>query len=618
MGAPETPLFSRLSLRVLLPLVIGLFAASLGIISYLNTQALLDDKIREQALFDTRQQLTLAQGVVETFLRNGDRDAAARLVASFGSDGSTESAILTDSEDRIIGSTRFSDVGHTPAERQYRFPPNMRAAIEKSDGIDTRVVEDRDSVVGMVSVCASSSSSGLRPQSCGFLFLEKRLSYFSAPVKATLARQSLLGALGLLAAGFLMWLLLHGIVTRRAHEIVATVDRFGHGQRTARTHLRGGDEIARIATAVDRMLDRIVENERRLQENEALLSTILDGVAEGIITFDTDGRVMSFNAGATRIFGYRAGEILGRDIGALLFTAEDRDQLLPSDELADDTVTREVIARSRNEAPVESEWRLRRTTFGRRDIITAVVRDISEARKLAAMQKEFTSVVSHELRTPLTSLHGSLRVLTSGALDDNLEQREALLMVAERNSRRLLNLVNDILDVQKLGMESLRLDIAEFDMADLAARCIENNRGYFDKYGVGCEIEVRSENPRVEGDAFRIEQVIANLLSNAAKYSPSGASVRLVIEDAPDDTLRVSIADQGRGIPESFRARIFEPFFQVDSSDAREKEGTGLGLSICHSIITKHGGELDFESAPGLGTRFYFLLPRRVRGTATT
>ena len=609
------PLLARFSLRVLLPLVIGLFAALVGLTSYLNTQALLDDKIREQALFDTRQQLTLAQGALETFLRNGDREAAARMVASFGSDGSTRLAMLTDRQGVIIGSTRFSDLGHAPEERGNPLPPTMRSQVARTAGIDTRIFEDSGAVIGMVSVCDSASVSGaLRPTRCGILYLEKRLSYFAAPVKAALEQQSLQETFGLLAGGFLLWLLLHAIVTRRARDIVATVERFGHEQRDARTRLKGGDEIARVGQAVDRMLDRIVDNERHLADSEALLATIIDGVAEGIITFDDSGRVMSFNAGATRIFGHPAREILGRDIGALLFASFERDQLLPENETAGDIYTRELRARCRNETPIDTEWRLRQTTFGQHHIITAVVRDISEARKLASMQKEFTSVVSHELRTPLTSLHGSLRMLTSGVLASDSDQAQALLTVAERNSRRLLNLVNDILDVQKLGMESLKLNLSEFDLGELARNCAENNRGYFEKYQVGFEIDIRTDNPQVRADVFRIEQVIANLLSNAAKYSPSGDAVRLTIDDE-DDALRVSVADRGRGIPESFRSRIFEPFFQVDSSDARAKEGTGLGLSICRSIIQKHGGRLDFESEAGLGTRFYFILPRQAQDT---
>lgn len=609
-------LASRLSLRVLLPMVIGLFALGIGVIAYGNTYQLLNQKISEQARFDTRQQLTLAQGVIETFLRDGNTEAAARLVASFGSDGSTRLAILVDEQDRIIGSTRLSDLGHSVAERRYSPNQAIISAVRQTGGIETAIDEENDTVSGVVSVCGGSASGTLRPVQCGYLFLDKRRSYFASPVQEALKQQSLQAGFGLVAAGFLMWLLLHAIVTRRTNTIVDAVDQFAHGNREARTGLRGGDEIARIGIAVDRLLPHIVENEMRLRDDEALLTTILDGVAEGIITFDNSGELLSFNAGAERIFGYQAGEVLGQNIEVLLETGEELKALLNPMTLPPDseTSTVEVSCRHHNGDELDIEWRLRPAAFGNRPIIIALVRNIAEARKLAAMQTEFTSVVSHELRTPLTSLHGSLRMLTSGVLAAAPEQAEQLLLVAERNSRRLLNLVNDILDVQKLGMESLRLDIGRFDLAEVAQKCIESNASYFERYGVHSRIDIDATDTCIEGDEFRIEQVITNLLSNAIKYSPRNSTVILTIEDEDND-LRLTVADHGRGIPESFRERIFEPFFQVDSSDAREKEGTGLGLSICQSIVRKHGGRLDFESQPDQGTRFFFVIPREARET---
>ncbi|MBT8005185.1 MAG: HAMP domain-containing histidine kinase, partial [Rhodospirillales bacterium] len=179
---------------------------------------------------------------------------------------------------------------------------------------------------------------------------------------------------------------------------------------------------------------------------------------------------------------------------------------------------------------------------------------------------------------------------------------------AARNTDRLINLVNDILDMEKLESGDLEFDFQTLDLSKLVAEAVETNKGFADEHDA---IFILSETPpdvMVEGDGSRLSQVIANLLSNAAKFSPGGGEVEISIAQQ-NSVARVSISDHGPGIPEGFGDQLFERFTQVDSSATRQKGGTGLGLNISKSIVERHGGTIDYISEVDFGSTFFFTLP---------
>ncbi|NMO22792.1 GAF domain-containing sensor histidine kinase [Pyxidicoccus fallax] len=226
------------------------------------------------------------------------------------------------------------------------------------------------------------------------------------------------------------------------------------------------------------------------------------------------------------------------------------------------------------------------------------------------LKNEFVSTVSHELRTPLTSIRGSLSLLVGGMAGTMEPPVAEMVGIAHKNSERLLRLINDMLDLDK--MESGRLDLhpRPTELAPLLVQAVEAHRGYADTYGVRLETVLDLAGARVVVDPDRLEQVLANLLSNAIKYSPRGerVTVRLSREGA---RLRVGVEDRGPGVPDAFRSRIFQKFAQADGSDTRKRSGTGLGLSIARALVERQGGTLDFTCAPGGGTVFWFELPER-------
>lgn len=224
------------------------------------------------------------------------------------------------------------------------------------------------------------------------------------------------------------------------------------------------------------------------------------------------------------------------------------------------------------------------------------------------MKSEFISVVSHELRTPLTSIVGALKLAHSDTLADVPEQRNKLLAIALKNSTRLTELVNDLLDLDKLQSGAMSFNREKIDLAAIVADAIEQSATFAAEYGVKFVANRIAPQTFIDGDGQRINQVIVNILSNAAKFSPRGAEVMISV-NATNGYGRVEIADRGPGIPDSFRSRLFDRFTQADSSTTRKVQGSGLGLHICKSIVDAHGGGIDFRPNDGGGTIFYFEIP---------
>ncbi|HEY9420409.1 MAG TPA: ATP-binding protein, partial [Thermoanaerobaculia bacterium] len=244
-----------------------------------------------------------------------------------------------------------------------------------------------------------------------------------------------------------------------------------------------------------------------------------------------------------------------------------------------------------------------------RQLIYAVARDIQDRKRVEQMKNDFVSVVSHELRTPLTSIRGSLGLIAGGVAGELPEKAQTLVEIAAKNCERLVRLINDILDVEKIEAGTMGFRFAAQELMPLVEQAVEINRAFAEELGVELRIVESADGARVWADADRVLQVMTNLLSNAAKFSPRGGSVEIAAVRAEAGNLRVSVTDHGAGIPPEFQPRIFERFAQADSSSTRQKGGTGLGLSISKAIVERHGGRIGFESEPGVATTFTFELP---------
>ena len=237
----------------------------------------------------------------------------------------------------------------------------------------------------------------------------------------------------------------------------------------------------------------------------------------------------------------------------------------------------------------------------------SLISDISDRKATEKMKDEFVSVVSHELRTPLTSIYGALKLLVTSPQSRLSQEDREMLNIAVTNTDRLVRLVNDILDLERIESGKIQMVQQPCDAADLVQEAIEVMQPM--AKAVGITLIAKPISITINADSDHIHQTLTNLLSNAIKFSTQNSSVWVTVDNLKDEVL-FKVIDTGRGIPADILGSIFERFKQVDASDSRDKGGTGLGLPICYKIIEEHGGRIWADSEFGKGSTFYFTLPK--------
>ena len=269
---------------------------------------------------------------------------------------------------------------------------------------------------------------------------------------------------------------------------------------------------------------------------------------------------------------------------------------------------REVTGRRSDGVEFPMELAMTRLDGGDRPMALCIVRDVSERHEVDRVKDEFVATVSHELRTPVSAVKAALDLVEMGHAGDIPEQAMAMVDIAGRNTNRMLRLVDDILTLQSLESGGLRFTLEMVDVRAVVAQAVETNSPYASQYGVTVVMEESDGPTFANTDPARVAQVIVNLLSNAAKFSPADRPVHVAVA-AVDGMIRTTVADGGPGIAEDAREKVFERFQQLDGATTREQEGSGLGLAISRAIALRLEGVLDFESVVGEGTTFYLDLP---------
>lgn len=370
--------------------------------------------------------------------------------------------------------------------------------------------------------------------------------------------------------------------------------------------------------------ERIKSEALKERESRKLhrLQTILDSTLDMIGVFDPETYCFSYvNQGATLMTGYSRDELLGMESFALMptiskskFKSEYLQPLLDNQTCA---ICFETTQVRRDGEEVAVDVLLQHVEDGESSSFVCIIRDISERKRLERMKAEFVSTVSHELRTPLTSINGVLKLLNAGMLGELTAKSKEMVHIACTNTDRLSRLVDDLLDAERIRSGKMIFRFKPGDLVAIVKQAICNNQAYGARLHVRYQLIEAPSSAMVLIDADRIGQVLDNLLSNAAKYSPEGADVDVAVMST-ERGYRVEVVDRGSGIPPEFVDRIFERFSQADSSTTRKVGGTGLGLNISKSIIEKHGGTLDFRSTPGVRTCFFFELDHLEHAKAKT
>ncbi|MCW8155805.1 PAS domain S-box protein [Stutzerimonas stutzeri] len=353
-----------------------------------------------------------------------------------------------------------------------------------------------------------------------------------------------------------------------------------------------------------------------LDKQQEMNRRLLEALSEAVIACDAEGNLTLFNEKAKQWHGADAAPVSPPDWAShyQLYHADGITPLQPEEIplrralRGEHVIDHEMVLLSQGEPRhVLSNADPLYTSDGQLLGAVAVLHDITERKRIERLQREFISTVSHELRTPLTSITGALALVCSNVMGEVPAPMRELLEIAQQNSQRLSALIDDLLDMDKLHAGKMRFDLLRQPLQPQLELALRSNRSYAEQHGVVLQLGT-CPAATVNIDAMRLQQVLSNLLSNAAKFSPAGERVDLSAT-LSDGWVRVSVRDRGPGISADFRERVFQKFAQADSSDSRQQGGTGLGLAISKELIERMGGRIGFDSEPGHGACFWFELP---------
>ena len=404
---------------------------------------------------------------------------------------------------------------------------------------------------------------------------------------------------GLLAA-ILLSFLLSKTITTPIERITEGAKSVAEGNFDQDLGVQSSDEIGELTRSFNYMARRLKSTVGEVQGERDKLSTLFLHMTDGVAAFTTDGRLIHMNPAAEGLLGVRMEDNLGFDE---MFADLD----MPN---SDETAMRSFLT---------SET----TRFGRVLSITlapygaldgeggviAVIHDITEQRRLDDARREFVTNVSHELRTPLTNIRSYTETLLDAAGDIPLDTEKQFLGVISSESERMARIVTDLLTLSKLDYGRMELRMTRFSLADMLHNVANAMKLTAEDSGHELAVDTPDGLPQIVGDRERIEQVVVNILSNAVKYTPSGGHIRLSACAAPGNRVRITVEDDGVGIPAADVPRLFERFYRVDKARSRAAGGTGLGLAIAKEIVEQHEGKIALASEYGKGTTVTITLP---------
>jgi PAS domain S-box-containing protein len=536
---------------------------------------------------------------------------------------SAEGVVLLGPEDLLDTTVRLTSLN---AARQGRTGYSVE-----------RWPDGRDYLVGY----ASSQPVGDYPGLGWHVLVRQDVEDAYEPVRKV--RERALWSGGLLALLFSLggWLLARRI-TRPLEALAESADRLRRGD----THelVPGGrsyTEVRTLSGALNVLVTALVQRRAELQTlNETLeervdhrtreleralvavrasegrIAAIVEAAQDAFIAVDLRGMIIDWNPAAERMFGWTRHEVDGWPLAEMILPERYRTSIgkalhsfrQDGHFMLARRMERTVINRQGFEFTVESTVTL--AGEGEDAFFSIFLHDISERKKVELMKNEFVSTVSHELRTPLTSIHASLSMLDGGMAGHLPPDVARLIAIASQSCDRLMRMVNDLLDIQKIEAGHMEYQRTAQRLAPLLHHVVDAMDGQARQAGVRLRLDLPPGAERVEAeiDNDRMVQVLTNLVSNAIKFTPNGKDVVLGLAQRPG-WARLSVTDEGPGIPPAFQSRVFERFAQADAADSRQRSGSGLGLSISKAIVEEHGGSIGFETRAGAGTRFTVELP---------
>jgi len=395
------------------------------------------------------------------------------------------------------------------------------------------------------------------------------------------------------------------VLSRAMRRMTDVARRMAGGDLTVRVRPTGDDETAELGRALDLMATNLAATLTALRGERDLLGLILQSMREGVLVLDHDGRMLLVNPALRGTLGIPA-DAEGRAALELIRNAE-LSSILARAQAASGPISGEIETTGPRARRLLVHAAPLPVVNGKHQGLLTVFVDVTETRRLETLRKDFVANVSHELRTPITAVRSAVDTLRLTLTGDPAAS-ERFVDIIDRNAQRLGSLVEDLLDLSRLESKDYRPEAMPVPLRTVADQALTLLRARIEEKKVDVGNEIDAELPPARADRRAVEQVFTNLLDNAVKYCPAGASVRLRAQKT-ERGLRVEIADTGPGIEPRHLPRLFERFYRVDGGRSRDMGGTGLGLSIVKHLVETMGGAIGVESTPGRGSTFWFVLP---------
>lgn len=420
-----------------------------------------------------------------------------------------------------------------------------------------------------------------------------------------------IGAIALVSLGAGILFLIGAIrsVTRPLETLVADSRRVAEGDFSHRSRVTGQDEVSNLATAFNRMLDRLQKARNDLIQEKEYSERIIHSMVDSLVAVGPDRTIRSVNPALQELLGYPKGELIGKPVDVLFakghspFEGERYEEFMSKGQISQ----LETLYQTRDgkNLPVLLSGSVMFDEQGQVHGMVCVAQDLSERKRISRLKEEFISLVSHELKTPLTIIQQGVALFMEGSLGPLNENQAQFMETIRRNSERLGKLIQDLLELSAIRQGKMTLNLKALDMAAL----IREVHDLYRQMAPGRRFELNLEPaPPVFADRERIFQVLRNLLSNAVKFTAEDGLIRLRLSRV-DQYLWVSVSDNGLGIRKAVLGKLFQKFEQLGRSESDRPLGTGLGLAICKEIVELHGGEISVESEVGQGSTFTFTLP---------
>ena len=406
-------------------------------------------------------------------------------------------------------------------------------------------------------------------------------------------------AFGLIISVLLSFLLSRAMVNP-IRALTRGVKRVADGDFSREIHSESHDEIGVLTTSFNAMASQLQRTLREVESERTKLSTLFLHMTDGVAAFTTDGTLIHMNPATENLLGVRVEQKLSFDEMFADLDMPDTDETVSRSFLTNE-ITRFGRVLSVTLAPYGA-------LDGEGGVI-AVIHDVTEQRRLDDARREFVANVSHELRTPLTNIRSYTETLLDAAGELPLDTEKQFLGVISSESERMARIVTDLLTLSKLDYGRMELRMTRFSVSDLLKKVTNAMKLTAEDSGHMILVETEPNLPPMVGDRERIEQVVVNILSNAVKYTPSGGRIRLTAQRAGANHVRVTVEDNGVGIPADDVPRLFERFYRVDKARSRAAGGTGLGLAIAKEIVEQHEGKIALTSEYGKGTTVTITLP---------